>query len=374
MKKLYAVLIVLLALIIIAVPSFANTSYPDLDVEVIADTDLVTSAIIQHQILKRQCADPDAEVIGDTVFITSTYNALDRKMHVHSISLADFKSFAGNSSHWLLGQNIDWNIYTLDPGNGFQNISMAPEIDYYDNELYFWMSAKQTTDDWHTIYYSQDGNNWEPINYVGSPYGYSDGDASSCGQACERRKMRIDSHLFNDNGTKWLFYTYFHEGNKIAGFKWEGPGSQTVPIDFVSSASASYSVNANGDNIMEAPTVFKRGSYYYLIWSEGSYLGAYHMRYRMATSVQGLANSSTYILAYPKSVAWDSTNQQYTASANIGHCSTIEVDGNIWMFYHIGRPNSGSKIMEKPTPNIYRYCYVTKLNFHSNGKIVLLTW
>ena len=185
--------------------------------------------------------------------------------------------------------------------------------------------------------------------------------------SCEQT-IRIDSNLFTDpdTGQEHMFYVWFWKGNNISSFPIANP---TRVVRHVL-ASDPYE-----EKIVEAPDVFKRGQYYYLVYSRGSYKHNYGISYLYGTDLDDLVKgkSKSYRLldpvTKPGTAVCDFGEKNYTKSAvqeNSGHSSTIEIDGEFYIYYHKGRFTYGANGCHKLD---VRDAYRSKLHFLPNGEI-----
>lgn len=231
---------------------------------------------------------------------------------------------------------------------------------------------------------------WYPINpgQTTWPYTYIGGCSNNF--ATESKRMRIDANVFFDdldgnltwNDDMWIDYTFFpaysdcpSNWNSLARWKNSGSGA---PSSFSVIGTAGGGCKATGnayaggeDNILEGSEIFKRGSYYYLIYSHGDWKANYRMRYCKATTVAGLvANPS--VDAALTSCTWGTLGGVYGVTKSNGHGGVFSYNGNYYIIYGHGTPLNPALPMLPANFNIKRTAYISPLYFASNGNIMAI--
>jgi len=178
----------------------------------------------------------------------------------------------------------------------------------------------------------------------GNPQSRVEADCSVHG--CERT-IRIDSSLFNDEGTEWFFWTWFESGNNISSMKISDPS--TVFTNFQPSGLEG--------SINEAPDVFKRNDKYYMFLSVNSFDANYAMKYVVADSLEECRRERV-----PR---WFSTPVMNSGGYLIethGHSSVVERYGDHYIFYHQG-------VFDIPGTLSRRDTYKSRLHFRDDGSL-----
>jgi len=263
--------------------------------------------------------------------------------------------------------------------------TMAPEISAGDTGLYLtftsvWsQTAPRPADQSRSCFYTMvpyGTTDWtvpQMFNpqFTGegnySPYGRTYWKLSEAGMDEEEGRMRLDSHIYWDNGTAWVFYVYNSGGNyHIGAYKWKGSGADQVPQKVVNYPNADAV-----ESVVEAPCVFYRDGYYYLVYSQDGYLQRYQMMWKKATTVQGLCNGQggTAFSPLPPST-WDGSEWRYTE--NMGHPSVFKTgSGQYKIMYYKMTPAAGKSYWTvSDSLGVDLNTFVDDLNFDSNGNIL----
>ncbi len=178
---------------------------------------------------------------------------------------------------------------------------------------------------------------------------------------CERT-VRIDADQFYDpvEREEHFFYTWFQAGNNISSVSYSTPNWVTQ--------RARPSVNSD-ESINEAPDVFKRGEYYYMLFSNGHFQNSYGLRYYMSQSTDDLGRGRRLILRQPHLVSNSSRCAGYSGKSVReagGHSSTIRVGDRYYIYYHINRYRYDSKGCHLLTG---RDTWRSPIDFMPNGTI-----
>jgi hypothetical protein len=212
-------------------------------------------------------------------------------------------------------------------------------------------------------------------NPLGGPQSYPKAgciDGVTDRSHCENT-LRIDSDFFVDPITKkqWIYYVWFgfdQAWNNISSFD-----SLESNTKFTNRRPA----NADEENIDEAPDVFYKAPYYYMIYSQGDFRNSYSLSYSYGKSLADLRQDSTtktnpkrYPLLpaqfYPASGTNCGGYSGLPVRSAGGHSSTIEIDNKFYMYYHktiFTYDNLGCHNFQ------YRDVYRTELNFLPDGRI-----
>lgn len=189
---------------------------------------------------------------------------------------------------------------------------------------------------------------------------------------CENT-MRIDSDFFIDPVTQkqWIFYVWFgfdQAMNNISSF------------DIINSATTFTNrrpANTEEEGINEAPDVFYRAPYYYMIYSHGDFRNSYALSYSFSKNLIGLRqdpntgqNSKSYSLMptqfYP---AVEKDCKGYSGlpvKLSGGHSSSIEINKKFYLYYSQSVLNyDGSGCHNFQSRDAYR----TELVFLPDGRI-----
>jgi len=225
---------------------------------------------------------------------------------------------------------------------------------------------------------------FSPPNYVNfshvsvfspSPYNYT----------MTSQYMRIDPAIFVDGSNTWFSYTW-----------WDGAGNQISTLNTSSNVLYHHS-RINGlydEHINESPEIFKRGSYYYLLFSQNHYHSNYQISYKKGLSLLDLSTVEEKSNAVPISAtsnnelrdcrltfnSWETksaTNPKPAAHEidtngyNAGHGGVFEYNGNYYLIYHYGAGRFVKRYDNTHSPlySFYRSTYVDKLEFENNGNI-----
>jgi beta-xylosidase len=172
------------------------------------------------------------------------------------------------------------------------------------------------------------------------------------------RTVRIDAELFTENNTARLFYVWFHHGNNISSASW--PNLNHL-IHHVRPAKK------DEEHVTEAPCVFKRNGLYYLIYSHGHFTGKYGMSYIMADSLEKLSKQQQVYPLYRASYDMDGNLIQ-----NGGHCSVVEHDNELVIFYHKGSWKASTGKNNRKKRGFRRDIYRDTLTFNPDGTIQIL--
>ncbi len=178
-----------------------------------------------------------------------------------------------------------------------------------------------------------------------------------------QRTVRIDAESFTDPVSlkKYFFYTWFSRGNHIS----------SVSQSDLSLIHHTYPSQQSDELITEAPDVFKRGKYYYLIFSAGFFSNNYSLRYMYSDKIENLrkGKSAVHTLRLPHSIkstgkTCDGFNGKKIIDAG-GHSSTVRVHDKFYIYYHRNQykyPNGCHKLDR-------RHTYRSKLDFMDDGRI-----
>lgn len=200
---------------------------------------------------------------------------------------------------------------------------------------------------------------WYPITSSVNSRSYFTSDVGGS-KNIARRRVRIDPHMFQDGANTYLFYVYMLNYNNItyAPFTSAGLGAP-VELNLPQLSSFSY--------VIEAPTVFKRGSYYYLMYSQDSYNQQYHIRYRKATTLAGLSSATSSLLTVipPKVTINGVTGVQW----NMGHQHVFKDSSNTYRILYTYATSPNNTVFFGGTGSIRYDVYMDTLVFNADGTI-----
>ncbi|HDT12007.1 MAG TPA: hypothetical protein ENN58_04640, partial [bacterium] len=291
-------------------------------------------------------ADPDIYKDSDEYyFISGTGRNTEQLVIYETENLVDFDE-----------------LFTYSPSNADENYDFccirAPDIYKTPEDIYhIYFSAARVTKgevcncDAVTTFYAifdEDTENFgiaKPVDFgEGNPRYRTEPDCSPDG--CEKT-IRIDSAVYNDNGTEWFFYTWFDEGNHISSIRFDDPSNIITNL----------TAEALEGNINEGADVFEKNGKYYLFYSINSFDADYAMKYIMADSVEELTRERI-----PRWFSTPVRNSSNELLATHGHSSVVERHGDYYIFYHVG-------LFTIPGTLSGRDTYKSRLHFREDGSI-----
>lgn len=314
--------------------------------------------------------DPSAIIIDNTVYVTGTDGTNNvtiktlPKANLYSAVPANYLSafYSYNPSSFGVGTftGVMSQHLTNEVGGNVGLMFTANKNGLATSSYYSYNLAAPTT-----------------INAGLTQYPHTDTSYWNGTQAQEQLKIRISDDIFIDDvdndglestDPRYHAYTWFYNGNNLSLWQQGGTGAQTTPTT-VTLGSQGW-----GDNIAEGAEIFKRGNYYYLIFSTNHWLGGYDMWYKRATTVAGLSGAISYRLTYPVPLSgvWSNLYQQYGYSKNAGGPCVLIDGSNYNLIFHVGTPISGT-YMYPAAPNTHRATYVVRLVFTAANLIETVT-
>lgn len=316
--------------------------------------------------------DPSAIIIGSTVYLTGTDGT--NTVNIKTLPLANLYS--------TIPASYLTSFYTYNPSSfgvgTFTNVMSQTLFNEPGGNVGLVFTG-DINGGYTSVYYSENLGAPVAINSGSTTYPHTSNTAWNGTQAQERLKLRIGDDVFYDDvdndgidntDPMWNCYTYFYNGNNVALWQQGGTGAQTTPVDIQIGSTID-----TVDHIAEGGELFKRGSYYYCIYSIGHWLGGYNMYYKKATSVAGLALQTTaQCIAHtvPTAGVWNNLVGDYGYTKNSGAPCVLQ-DGTTYnLIFHVGVPISGT-YMYANTPNTSRATYVVALEFYTNGNIKMIT-
>ncbi len=271
---------------------------------------------------------------------------------------------------WSARQNWPCSYGADNPyGDDKQNDNIRDDIPYDGLPCSEAETGFQAVNNADPIWINIDANgNPSPNNVPHSHRGWTiEGDLN------EIKKIRMPSDIFHDDTNndgivqvtepQWNIYNYYSYGNHIATWQWKGNGAQAAAINLV---DPKYTWGC-----VEGGIIFKRGSYYYLVYSTEWYNAGYNIKYKKAMSVESLASATEQSLlnAYPENGTVGYLGEKYW-SKNVGNADVLEHNGKYYIVYHVATPTDDDKMYHsEPPENIFRRLYIDELNFGSNGNI-----
>ena len=260
-------------------------------------------------------ADPSIVKFGDMYYIYATTDG--------------YSYTGGPPGAWYSSDLVNWKFRKF-------------EIDYVDPALDYWAPEaiyNATTGKYH-LYYAKSAFGGQWVATSDTPLGPWN----------EIRKIEssIDGQIFFDGADAYFFWgSGTSAGNGTLLVKKLNPDLLSLDDSTLKTITP--------PEYTEGPFMFKRGDYYYLLWS-GGWLAepTYNVRYSRSTDPVNFdyTNNTRYILR---------SNQSRGIIAP-GHCSVLEHKGKYYIFYH--RHNEGGT---------NRQLAVDELTFDAQGNINEIT-
>ncbi len=208
-------------------------------------------------------------------------------------------------------------------------------------------------------------NNFGPPIWPSYPHVGIQGSTSKDPSTWNRDSIRLDLPVFQDGIDAWASYTWFG-----------GPKGSCAGTNYTSTFHLSKNIVINNtvpdctndEGVTEAPAIFKRGPWYYFIYSKNWYNSKYQMYYKKASSVQGLNTSAaSYPLTF-NSCETRPSNSSQDIGYNAGHGNVVSTNGQYYLLYEYSHGNVFNSINGLYEPD-NRDSYIDKLSFDQNGFI-----
>lgn len=302
--------------------------------------------------LVENLADPDVLEIDDDLFFMSGTQGGRTLPIYRSVDLFDFEL----SHHY--------DPTALDPEYDYCKL-WAPDLSRYDGQYHIYFSAERVPqgvscpdpDVTVTTFHAtapDDGLEFglpEMVN-PGTTYPRSRTAGGCPPEGCSR-VIRIDSSIFAEGSTRWLFYVWFEAGNNISSFRLSSPGDvihNTGPALFGSD------LLPEEESINEGPDVFVRDGRYYLFFSGAYFNSQYAMFYVTAPSVEELTRRR-YVRRHSRSIrgAGEALVQSH------GHNTIVERRGERFNVFHQGVFDGGDLVR--------RDTHIQRIAFRSDGSL-----
>lgn len=323
-------------------------------------------------------ADPDGIVVGNDLFFAGTSSNED-SISIYRIPLSEILQ-RGTS-----GANLSSyapHHYTYNPGDVVNNRHMycgiaGPDLSLLPNGnilLAFSAHFKANTnvDDSCDIVRSSSAitvfsttitppyasQNFSGAHWTSYPHVGIQSTTSSSNSTMNRNYLRLDLPVFLDGNQSWASYTWLNGsgGNLISTFNLN---QNTI----INNTIPNYTFD---EGITEAPAIFKRGSYYYLVYSQNFYNSKYQIYYKKATSVSGLNTGAPSCRLTFNS--WETRPNNRESGYNAGHGSIVKINGEPYLIYHYGYGRRLNKDHGWYEPAV-RNTYIDKLKFYGSGNI-----
>lgn len=207
--------------------------------------------------------------------------------------------------------------------------------------------------------YNSESNNFGPPSWFSSPDNFVVG-TNATGHF-NNSTPRIDSERFTENGVTYWSYTWFTgsgNANTTVNMSTNSIIDNTFPNGTFNFNNPDLSTGTDS-GITEAPNIFKRGDFYYLVYSEHLYYSSYQVYYKKARSITDLKTTlGTCRVTFN---SWETKPTASSPGFNAGHGSVIKIGTNDYYFiYHIGH---GEHDVSDGNPAVIRNTYVSKLVF-----------
>jgi hypothetical protein len=329
---------------------------------------MYSSSLYAAILLKHGMADPDAIVLGEYIYFSGTYGNQEtidvyrmrvgdfiREYHTDSPNLADLASLYKTYNP----REEIRQLYGSRHAHRYCAI-WGPNFTMHENELLISFTSTfvpNTSESCSSIMRTKYTKTIEPASFYSTNFGpplfYSFPDIginSSTRISTSRNNIKIDSDMVVDTrGDSWFLYTWFIGS---------GNANSAINLENMSVKDMTYPNYNFDEGITEAPSIFYRNGWYYLLFSENNYNSKYQMYYKKGRSIENInTNTPACRLTFN---SWHTAPTDTSYGYNAGAGSVISVNGEYYMVYHIGKGNK---------TNFSRSSYVTKLEFFPSGNI-----
>lgn len=349
--------------------------------------------------VREDFADVQGIVVGSTLYFTGTDCSVGNGDSI-PIMTVPMSSVTGGNSDITGDVSVNSRYNPNNHVSGTAHFQFAASAEFFVEPggsigtlFAGWYRPDENSPYNYGIFYTQNqwtNYPWYAINPGQTTWPYTYIGGSSNNFTTESKRMRIDANVFFDDADgnltwdddMWIDYTFFPQAsdcpsnwNSLARWKNSGSGA---PSSFAVIGTATGGCKAAGtayaggeDNILEGSEIFKRGSYYYMIYSHGDWKANYRLRYCKSSTVQGLVANPSVDPALT-SCTWGTVGGLFGVLKNNGHGGVFSYNGNYYIIYGHGTPADTGAPMLPAMLNIKRSAYISPLYFTANGNIMAI--